>query len=149
MFQVLSSFRTNEFYQIVNDNIYKKKRWKNYYKRYKVIFDAKNMKESIPDVEAGLKKALLNAKISSFLNNEAENLYFKKLKEYNQNLEFEIYRNGSVIESMHEFKYPLDYIVAQKLLSNELIYTGNYPKDILNQSDNIEEDEELDLLFSK
>lgn len=132
MFQVIASFKTNEFYKKVEERLYEKRRWKNYYKRYKIIFNIKNLKESIPDVEVGLQKALLNAKIVSFLNNEAENLYYSKLNEDGEN----------------GFQYPISYIIAQKMLSNELIYTNDYAKSMIDDAINFNEiDEELEELF--
>lgn len=149
MFQVISSFKTNEFYDAVEKILYKFKNWKNYYKRYKIIFNAKNIKESIPDVEAGLNKALLNAKIILFLNNEAENLYNAKLDQYNKNLEEEIQCQGNIMQALRSFKYPISYVVAQKMLSNELINTRDYSPEIVSQFLIDEEsNEELDKLFS-
>ena len=149
MFQVISSFKTNEFYTTVEKLLYKKKRWKNYYKRYKIVFNANNIKESVADVEAELKRALLNAKIILYLNNEAEVLYYTKLEEYNKKLEHEIYVKGNVIEALHEFKYPDDYAVAQKMLADELINTHDYSPKIINEILNTEtHDRELELLFS-
>ena len=149
MFQVLSSFKRNEFYDATEEILYKKKQWKNYYKRYKIIFNANNIKESIPDVEAGLNKALLNAKIISFLNNEAQKLYDAKLEEYNNNLDYEISIQGDIMKALHNFKYPINYVIAQKMLANELINIGDYSINDIIQYINIEEpDKELDALFS-
>lgn len=149
MFQVISSFKTNEFYTSVENILYKKRRWKNYYRRYKLIFNSNNIKESIPDVEAGLNKALLNANIVIFLNNEAEKLYNEKLDEYNQKLESEILARGNVIEALYNFKYPANYVIAQKMLADELIDTKDYSTDAVKQLINIEaSDQELEKLFS-
>lgn len=148
MFQVISSFKTNEFYTAVENLLYKKKKWKNYYKRYKIIFNANNIKESVPDVEAELKRALLNARIILYLNNEAETAYNSKLKEYNDNLAHEVYVQGNIIEALHAFKYPDDYVVAQRMLSDELINTHDYSPEIINELLNTEaSDKELDIMF--
>ena len=146
MFQVISSFKTNEFYTAVENLLYKKKRWKNYYKRYKIIFNANNIKESVPDVEAELKRALLNAKIILYLDNEAEASYNSKLKEYSDNLAHEVYVQGNIIEAMHAFKYPNDYVVAQRMLSDELINTHDYSPEFISELLNAEtSDKELDI----
>lgn len=148
MFQVIAAFKTNEFYKAVEELLYKKKKWKNYYKRYKIIFNSKNIKESIPDVEAGLKKALLNAKIIRFLNNEAEKLYDEKLEEYNKNLEYEISIQGDVMNALHDFKYPGNYVIAQKMLADELINTKDYSYDEINRLLELDEmNNELNKLF--
>ena len=132
MFQVIASFKTNEFYNEVEKALFKKKKWKSYYRRYKIIFNTKNLKESIPDVEAGLNKALLNAKIVSFLNNEAEEQYYSKLEEYNE---------------ISKFKYPVNYIIAQQMLTHELIYTKDYSPEFMQNFIDTEINKDLEKLF--
>jgi len=149
IYHVKRSFKTNEFYKNVEEILYKKKQWKNYYKRYKIIFNADNIRESIPDVEAGLNKALLNAKIILFLNNEAEELYDKKLKEYDQNLGKALDTNGDVNKALHAFKYPMNYVIAQRLLADELIYTNDYSKGVIYKMIDEESNKELDEVFAK
>ena len=107
-----------------------------------------NIKESIPDVEAELNKALLNAKIVLFLNNEAIKLYDAKLQEYNEKLDHEVYVQGDVMKALNNFKYPMNYVIAQRILANELIHIDSGID--VSRLELVKENElsELDELFS-
>ena len=49
--QVFSTFKTEEYFYRVNEILYDKHKWKRFYKRFKIIYVAKNIRQSISDVE--------------------------------------------------------------------------------------------------
>lgn len=149
MIQVFSTFKTDEYFNRVNELLYEKNKWKRFYKRFKIIYVAKNIRQSITDVEASLNKALLNTEVANFLNNEAEKIYEEAMKKYDEHLGDVINNKGDVIAALHGWKPPINYILAQNMLVDELIRIGhNDNKITLDQIvDYAAEDEELDMLF--
>lgn len=148
--QVFSTFKTDEYFNRVNEILYEKHKWKRFYKRFKILYVAKNIRQSISDVEASLNKALLNTEVANFLNNEAEKIYADAMEKYDQQLGDAINNKGDVMAAIHSWKPPINYILAQNMLVDELIRIGHNDNRItLDQIvDFAAEDKELDSLFS-
>lgn len=150
MIQVFSTFKTDEYFKRVNELLEKKHGWKRFYKRFKIIYVAKNIRRSISEVEVSLNKALLNDNVADYFIEEAEKIYKEAMQKYDERLE-EAYNNyGDIVTALHSWKPPIDYIVAQNMLVDELIRIGhNDNKITLNHIIDYatEEDEELDFLF--
>lgn len=152
--QVVMRKRQKEFFKRVNDILYDEYKWKYFYKAYNIVFNHDDIKRFIPRLEMNLKDALhnLNSEIISALNSEAETLYNEKTEEYNKKIdsaEDEI----SFLEAVNSWHYPVNYVLAQKILANELISISTQ-EDIIpdNMIDVTLVDEEinkeLDELFS-
>lgn len=149
MIQVFSTFKTEEYFERVNEILYENHKWIRFYKRFKIIYVAKNIRKSISEVETSLNKALLNTEVADFLNKEAEKIYEDAIKEYDKRLGDAINNKGDVIAALHTWKPPINYILAQNMLVDELIRIGhNDNKITLDQMvDLATEDDELDMLF--
>lgn len=149
MVQVFSTFKTEEYFNRVNEILYEKHKWKTFYKRFKIIYVAKNIRQSISDVEMSLNKALLNTEVANFLNYEAEKIYNEAMQKYDERLGDAIDNRGDIIAALYSWKPPINYILAQKMLVDELIRIGhNDNKITLDQMVSLAtEDEELDSLF--
>lgn len=147
--QVFSTFKTEEYFYRVNEILYDKHKWKRFYKRFKIIYVAKNIRQSISDVEISLNKALLNTEVANFISNEAERIYDDAMQKYDKHLGDIIKNKGDVIAALHSWKPPVNYILAQNMLVDELIRIGHNDNRItLDQIiDFATEDEELDALF--
>lgn len=147
--QVFSTFKTEEYFYRVNEILYDKHKWKRFYKRFKIIYVAKNIRQSISDVEISLNKALLNTEVANFISNEAERIYNDAMQKYDKHLGDAIKNKGDVIAALHSWKPPVNYILAQNMLVDELIRIGHNDNRItLDQIiDFATEDEELDALF--
>lgn len=147
--QVFSTFKTEEYFYRVNEILYDKHKWKRFYKRFKIIYVAKNIRQSISDVEISLNKALLNTEVANFISNEAERIYDDAMQKYDKHLGDTIKNKGDVIAALHSWKPPVNYILAQNMLVDELIRIGHNDNRItLDQIiDFATEDEELDALF--
>ena len=147
--QVFSTFKTEEYFNRVNEELYNNHKWKKFYKRFKIIYVAKNIRQSISEVEISLNKALLNTEVANFLNNEAERIYEDAMQKYDKHLSDVVNNKGDVIAALNSWKPPINYILAQNMLVDELIRTGhNDNKITLDQIINLAtEDEELDALF--
>ena len=147
--QVFSTFKTEEYFYRVNEILYDKHKWKRFYKRFKIIYVAKNIRQSISDVEISLNKALLNTEVANFISNEAERIYDDAMQKYDKHLGDVIKNKGDVIAALHSWKPPVNYILAQNMLVDELIRIGHNDNRItLDQIiDFATEDEELDALF--
>lgn len=119
---VLFSKRRKEFYDRVNDILYSRYSWKYYYKAYRIIFNREDIDRFIPRLEMSLNDALkeLNGKMVESLNNEATSLFEKNKKEYDGRVS-EATNIDEYYEAIHQFRYPQDYVIAQKLLADELI----------------------------
>ena len=127
MFQMISKGIQDEFYESVY-NLISKYGWNHYYKRIKIIFNANNIQESIPEVEVNLNKQLLNLEVINYLNNEAVKIYDANIEDYNNTLDTAVKTNMNIQWAINRFKLPDNYVMAQKLLADELIS--------INDSDN-------------
>lgn len=129
--QVILKKLHKEFYKRVNDILFNGYNWKYYYKAYKIIFNYDDINRFIPRLEMNLKDALcgLNLEIIKSLNLEAEKLYNNKLKEYNERIDAASTEDefSGAIRFWH---YPMNYVIAQQILANELINISDRDKDI-------------------
>ena len=140
----LLSKKKNEFFNKVNKILNDERGWEYYYKAFKIIFNREDIDRFIPRLELSLDDALVefNSKIVDYLNNEAVSLYNKKIDEYNKALD-EAITDGEFYEALNKFKYPQNYVLAQKMLANELISIDDIGKriavDIIQESISEEE----------
>ena len=84
-----------------------------------------------------------------FISNEDERIYDDAKEKYDKHLGDVIKNKGDVIAALHSWKPPVNYILAQNMLVDELIRIGHNDNRItLDQIiDFATEDEELDALF--
>ena len=151
IFDVFVRNKQNAYFKAVNDLLYEWHKWDYYFQKYKVIFDAKNIIDAIPQTEINLNKALLNEKVITYLNNEAEKNYKKSQEKYNNRIESSINEN-ELWDAIHSTRLPDNYIIAQTLLADELLRIDNNCNNvsILEQSIELAESEknEIDQYFA-
>ena len=114
---------SQQYYDRIKEIIKKEYGWEYYYKAYSIVFNHDNICKSIPRIERTLADAIseLNSNIVDALNTEAETTYNRKIKKYNDLLE-ELEYNPAAWFKLDYIKKPHDnYIIAQKLLADELI----------------------------
>lgn len=142
MFNVFAKQKQDEFYRLVNELLENSldKDWQYYYKRVKIIYNHDQVVEAIPDLEAELRKLELNDKVVNALNEHAEENYRKNGEKL-----FEKIVNEEDISG--EWKMPDTYVMAQKLLTDELIRLGH--KDAGKESYTLtkKDEKELNTLF--
>ena len=119
-FQIFTNNRQSEFFTKVNELLYERHGWDYFFKRYKIIFDAKNIREAIPETEIHLNRVLLNQEVVSYLNNEASKQYEKSLKKYNDAID-QADSEDEWLVAVNGWRLPRNYVLAQNLLANELI----------------------------
>lgn len=122
--QVVSKGIQSEYYNLIYQKIYEDKKWKQYYRRYKIIFNAKDIQRSIPEVEFELKKQLLNNEIVKYLDDEAQRLFDANKEKCDTALSEAVRTGQNIGAAMSMFRFPDDYMIAQKLLTDELIKLG-------------------------
>lgn len=139
IYQVFSNKRQSEFFNEVNTLLYERHEWDYFFKRYKIIFDAKNIRKAIPSTELKLNRILLNKEIVEYLNNEAQKQYNKSIKKYDDLVD-EAETEDELLAALNSFKLPPNYVLAQNLLADELIKI-----DCEENDDNIALDQSIDL----
>ena len=147
---------SSRYYKRITEIIKEKYHWDYYYKAYSIVFNHKNIQESIPRLEESLDEAIqhLNEKIIKSLNKEAETIYKRDAKKYNEILDESMY-NPAVLFKLSYIKKPEDnYLIAQRILANELINISkeddspDHMFDITSISDDLDYGaDELDELF--
>ena len=151
MFNVFAKQKQDEFYRLVNEILEDSldKDWQYYYKQVKIIYNHDQVIEAIPDIEAELRKLELNDKVVNALNEHAEEKYRKERKKYEDNTAklFEKLVNGEDISGEKIFKIPDTYVMAQKLLTDELIRLRHKNVSEGPYTLTKEEEKELDTLF--
>lgn len=153
IFSVYSKRLQKQFNSRVNELLNEKFNWDYFFKRYKVIFDAKNIREAIPETEVILNKLLLNNEIVKYLNNEAKKNYENKMEIYERRLAEATSEEEYELAS-RKWKPPVNYILAQALLTDELIKIdgtsdNNKQSKIMNQIfDMAREYEDVDDIFT-
>lgn len=151
MFNVFAKQKQDEFYRLVNEILEDSldKDWQYYYKQVKIIYNHDQVIEAIPDIEAELRKLELNDKVVNVLNEHAEEKYRKERKKYEDNTAklFEKLVNGEDISGEKIFKIPDTYVMAQKLLTDELIRLRHKNVSEGPYTLTKEEEKELDTLF--
>lgn len=151
MFNVFAKQKQDEFYRLVNEILEDSldKEWQYYYKQVKIIYNHDQVVEAIPDIEAELRKLELNDKVVNTLNEHAKEKYRKERKKYEDNSAklFEKLVNGEDISEEKIFKIPDTYVVAQELLTDELIRLGHKNMNEKPYTLTKDEEKELDTLF--
>lgn len=151
MFNVFAKQMQDEFYRLVNEILKDSldEDWQYYFKQVKIIYNHDQVVEAIPDIEAELRKLELNDKVVNTLNEHAEEKYRKERKKYEDDTAklFEKIVNGEDISEEKIFKIPDTYVMAQELLTDELIRLGH--KNVSEEPYTLTKDEEqeLDILF--
>ena len=151
MFNVFAKQMQDEFYRLVNEILKDSldEDWQYYFKQVKIIYNHDQVVEAIPDIEAELRKLELNDKVVNTLNEHAEEKYRKERKKYEDDTAklFEKIVNGEDISEEKIFKIPDTYVMAQELLTDELIRLGH--KNVSEEPYTLTKDEEqeLDTLF--
>lgn len=105
MIQVYCRFKQDEFYRKVNERLNELYGWNFYFKQIKVIFTQEDIIEALPQVEIELQKEILNNKIIDCLSSNAKDYYSKEREKW---------------------KIPDVYLMAQHILTDELIKIGNH-----------------------
>ena len=151
IFDVFVRNKQNAYFKAVNDLLYEWHKWDYYFQKYKVIFDAKNIIDAIPQTEINLNRALLNEKVITYLNNEAEKNYKKSQEKYTNRIETAT-NDNELWDAIHSTKLPENYIIAQSLLADELLRIDNSDCNnisMLEQSIDLEsEKDEIDQYFA-
>lgn len=151
MFNVFAKQMQDEFYRLVNEILKGSidEDWQYYFKQVKIIYNHDQVVEAIPDIEAELRKLELNDKVVNTLNEHAEEKYRKERKKYKDNSAklFEKLVNGEDISEEKIFKIPDTYVMAQELLTDELIRLGHKNMSEKPYTLTKEEEKELDTLF--
>ena len=149
---------TQKYYNRVKQIIFDNFRWEYYYKAYSIAFNHANINKTIPRIEETLDNAIkkLNSNIIKGLNKEADTIYKRELKKYNDLME-ELGNHPENEEAWRKLRYtnkPSDtYIIAQNLLAAELIgITDNEPMNMMFDMTllhaNTDDDMELNELFN-
>ena len=139
VYQVFANNRQTEFFNEVNNILFDRHGWDYFFKRYKIIFDAKNIQKAIPETEINLNKVLLNQEVVSYLNSEAQKQYDKSLKKYNDTIQ-DASTDNELMIAINGWKLPQNYVLAQSLLADELIKI-----DYSDFEDKISIDQSIDL----
>lgn len=151
MFQVYASNKHNSYFNAVNNLLHQWHGWDYYFQKYKVIFDAKNIIDAIPQTEINLNRALLNEKVITYINNDAINNFNRSQKKYNDRIN-EANNDNELWVAIHSSRLPENYVMAQSLLADELLRIDNNSYNnisILEQSIDLEaEKEEINQFFA-
>lgn len=151
MFNVFAKQKQDEFYRLVNEILKDSldEDWQYYFKQVKIIYNHDQVVEAIPDIEAELRKLELNDKVVNTLNEHAEEKYRKERKKYEDDTAklFEKLVNGEDISEEKIFKIPDTYVMAQELLTDELIRLGHKNMSEKPYTLTKDEEKELDTLF--
>lgn len=145
---IIFSKKRKEYYDKLNKILFDKYSWKYYYKAYRIIFNREDIDRFIPRIEMSLNDAMkeLNGKMVESLNSEALLLFEKNLKEYNERIE-DATCAGAYYEAIHKFHYPHDYVIAQKILADELINLDAEQSKEETKSEENFDSKEIDDLF--
>lgn len=151
MIQIFLKFKQKEFYEKVNDLLYKYYGWHHYYKQIKIIYTPEGVKQALPELEIKLQKEILNQKIVDYLNANAKDTYDKKLEQYEKKCmerigEWRAKDSTAVVSFGGIWEVPDTYITAQGILTNELVSIGH--KDMtFSMEEFLEVSAEMDELF--
>lgn len=145
---IIFSKKKKEYYSRVNKILLDRYNWKFYYKAYRIIFNREDIKRFIPRIEMNLKDAMkeFNNKVVETLNDEASSLFDKNLQAYNDGVS-----NAASIseyyEAINQFRYPQDYVIAQKHLADELISINSEQSVEIDSTEDDADKKEIDDLF--
>ena len=146
--QVFCRFEQDKYYAKVNERLYELYKWHHYFKRIRIVYNQEYISDAINDIGSEIIREELNDKVVSALNNNAAHIYKKKTKEYDETTLklFELYGTGQDISNIKLWKIPDVYIMAQELLTDELIRIG-HSNIRMNPDEFVKMNQELDDLF--
>lgn len=146
--QVFCRFEQDKYYAKVNERLYELYKWHHYFKRIRIVYNQEYISDAINDIGSEIIREELNDKVVSALNNNAAHIYKKKTQEYDETTLklFELYGTGQDISNIKLWKIPDVYIMAQELLTDELIRIG-HSNIRMNPDEFVKMNQELDDLF--
>lgn len=146
--QVFCRFEQDKYYAKVNERLYELYKWHHYFKRIRIVYNQEYISDAINDIGSEIIREELNDKVVSALNNNAAYIYKKKSQEYDEaTLKlFELYGTGQDTSKIKLWKIPDVYIMAQELLTDELIRLG-HSNIRMNPDEFVKMNQELDELF--
>ena len=146
--QVFCRFEQDKYYAKVNERLYDLYKWHHYFKRIRIVYNQEYISDAINDIGSEIIREELNDKVVSALNNNAAHIYKKKTQEYDETTLklFELYGTGQDISNIKLWKIPDVYIMAQELLTDELIRIG-HSNIRMNPDEFVKMNQELDDLF--
>ena len=146
--QVFCRFEQDKYYAKVNERLYELYKWHHYFKRIRIVYNQEYISDAINDIGSEIIREELNDKVVSALNNNAAHIYKKKTQEYDETTLklFELYGTGQDISNIKLWKIPDVYIMAQELLTDELIRIG-HSNILMNPDEFVKMNQELDDLF--
>lgn len=146
--QVFCRFEQDKYYAKVNERLYELYKWQHYFKRIRIVYNQEYISDAINDIGSEIIREELNDKVVSALNNNAARIYKKKTQEYDETTLklFELYGTGQDISNIKLWKIPDVYIMAQELLTDELIRIG-HSNIRMNPDEFVKMNQELDDLF--
>ena len=147
-YQVAINNREEEFFEKVNSILNKKHGWNYFFKRYKIIFDAKNIQKAIPETEIELNRILLNQEIISYLNKEAQSQYDKIEVRYNEIVSNAYDDYDEYLRRRDTWKFPDNYVLIQGLLADELIKIDGNDKLLPEQISTEDENADIEQFFA-
>lgn len=146
--QVFCRFKQDKYYAKVNERLYELYKWHHYFKRIRIVYNQEYISDAINDIGSEIIKEELNDKVVSALNNNAAYIYKKQRQEYEEETLklFELYGTGQDISKDKIWKIPDVYVMAQELLTDELIRLG-HSNICVNPDEFVKINQELDELF--
>lgn len=146
--QVFCRFEQDKYYTKVNERLYELYKWHHYFKRIRIVYNQEYISDAINVIGSEIIREELNDKVVSALNNNAAYIYKKKSQEYDEaTLKlFELYDTGQDTSKIKLWKIPDVYIMAQELLTDELIRLG-HSNIRMNPDEFVKMNQELDELF--
>lgn len=146
--QVFCRFEQDKYYAKVNERLYELYKWHHYFKRIRIVYNQEYISDAINVIGSEIIREELNDKVVSALNNNAADIYKKKSQEYDEaTLKlFELYGTGQDTSKIKLWKIPDVYIMAQELLTDELIRLG-HSNIRMNPDEFVKMNQELDELF--
>lgn len=148
--QVYLKFKTDQFYEKVNEKLSELYDWQFIYKQYRFIYTPRDIKNDIPRSQIELKKLMLNDQTLKSINDNAITSYDRQTKKWNKYWEiahekakqdytvfynvdggmvdvFDLLSEKTINDMVVDEKgnkvyhYPSYYLEAQKLLADELL----------------------------
>ena len=146
--QVFCRFEQDKYYAKVNERLYELYKWHHYFKRIRIVYNQEYISDAINVIGSEIIREELNDKVVSALNNNAAYIYKKKSQEYDEaTLKlFELYGTSQDTSKIKLWKIPDVYIMAQELLTDELIRLG-HSNIRMNPDEFVKMNQELDDLF--
>ena len=147
-----------EYYKRIKEILNTEYEWEYYYKAYSIVFNHDNIQNEIPRLERSFDEAIheLNEKIVMALNKEANTIYNREIQQRQDILDESLFNPDVVYKLKYLTVQNDNYVIAQQILTDELIDISKEKIEIDNlldiamiddYSNDFSEDEAL--LFSK